>query len=58
MKEVDRCQYVKDKKMICLEAAFFANKIPKLDFIAIIPNIYDEHSPKERCSISSLKKVN
>ena len=42
---------------ICLEAGFFANKIPKLDFIAIAPNIYDAHSPKERCSISSLKKV-
>ncbi len=42
---------------ICLEAGFFANKIPKLDFVAIAPNIYDAHSPKERCSISSLKKV-
>lgn len=42
---------------ICLEAGFFANKIPELDFIAIAPNIYDAHSPKERCSISSLKKI-
>ena len=42
---------------ICLEAGFFVKKIPELDFIAIAPNIYDAHSPKERCSISSLKKI-
>lgn len=42
---------------ICLEAGFLANKISNLDFIAIAPNIYDAHSPKERCSLSSLKKV-
>ena len=42
---------------ICLEAGFFGTKIPNLDFIAIAPNIYDAHSPKERCSISSLKKI-
>ena len=42
---------------ICLEAGFFGCKIPNLDFIAIAPNIYDAHSPKERCSISSLKKI-
>ena len=42
---------------ICLEAGFFGSKIPRLDFIAIAPNIYDAHSPKERCSISSLKKI-
>ena len=42
---------------ICLEAGFFGDKIPGLDFIAIAPNIYDAHSPKERCSINSLKKV-
>ena len=42
---------------ICLEAGFFGEKIPELDFIAIAPNIYDAHSPKERCSISSLKRI-
>ena len=42
---------------ICLEAGFFGEKIPGLDFIAIAPNIYDAHSPQERCSISSLKKI-
>lgn len=44
-------------KHICLEAGFFGEKIPQLDFIAIAPNIYDAHSPKERCSISSLKRI-
>lgn len=42
---------------ICLEAGFFGEKMPKLDFVAIAPNIYDAHSPKERCSLSSLKKM-
>jgi len=42
---------------ICLEAGFFGSKIPDLDFIAIAPNIYDAHSPKERCSLSSIKRV-
>ena len=42
---------------ICLEAGFFGMKKKDLDFIAIAPNIYDAHSPKERCSISSLKRI-
>ena len=42
---------------ICLEAVFFAMKKKDLDFVAIAPNIYEAHSPKERCSISSLKKI-
>ena len=42
---------------ICLEAGFFGTKKPDLDFVAIAPNIYDAHSPSERCSISSLKKI-
>lgn len=42
---------------ICLEAGFFAQKIPKLDFIAIAPDILDAHSPNERCSVSSLSRV-
>ena len=66
-KFVDTCKTIykqyfnKEPKVIdmhiCLEAGFFANKIPELDFIAIAPNIYDAHSPKERCSISFLKRV-
>lgn len=42
---------------ICLEAGFFGMKKKDLDFVAIAPNIYDAHSPKERCSISSLKNI-
>lgn len=42
---------------ICLEAGFFGEKIKKLDFIAIAPDILDAHSPNERCSVSSLKKI-
>lgn len=44
-------------KHICLEAGFFGEKIENLDFIAIAPDIFDAHSPNERCSISSLKKI-
>lgn len=64
---IDKCKEIYKKyfkrnpklidKHICLEAGFFGEKISDLDFIAIAPNIYDPHSPKERCSISSLKKI-
>ena len=36
---------------------YFGIKKPSLDFVAIAPNIYNAHSPKEKCSISSLKKT-
>ncbi len=42
---------------VCLEAGFFGKKVPNLDFVAISPDIFDAHSPKERCSIYSLKRV-
>ena len=64
---VDKCKQIyidlfdKNPKMvdmhICLEAGFFGEKIPNLDFIAIAPDIFDCHSPTERCSISSLKRI-
>lgn len=64
---VDKCKQIyidlfdKNPKMvdmhICLEAGFFGEKIPNLDFIAISPDIFDCHSPTERCSISSLKRI-
>lgn len=44
-------------KHICLEAGFFGSKIENLDFVAIAPNIYDAHSPKERCSIKSIINI-
>ena len=64
---IDECKYTYKKCFgrepkvidmhICLEAGFFGMKKKDLDFVAIAPNIYDAHSPKERCSISSLKKI-
>ena len=60
-KEIYRQFFQRNPKVIdmhiCLEAGFFGEKISGLDFIAIAPNIYDAHSPKERCSIESLEKV-
>lgn len=40
-----------------LECGVFAKKYPKLDIISIGPNMYDAHTPKERLSISSTKRV-
>ena len=40
-----------------LEGGVFANKNPNLDICVIAPNIYDAHSPQERVSISSIKRV-
>jgi len=40
-----------------LEAGFFNSKIDNLEFISISPNIYDAHSPKECCSISSINNI-
>lgn len=64
---IDKCKEIyinclgKTPKMvdmhICLEAGLFGEKIPNLDFIAVAPDIFDAHSPKERCSISSLKRI-
>ena len=40
-----------------LEGGFFADKIKNCEYVAIGPNIYDAHSPKERVEISSLEKI-
>lgn len=45
------------KMHVGLEAGFFSEKIPNLDFIAIAPNIWDAHSPNERVSVSSTNRV-
>lgn len=47
----------KIKSQTCLEIGFIKEKIPELEYIAIAPNIYDAHSPTERFSISSSKKM-
>lgn len=40
-----------------LECGVFAKKYPGLDIISFGPNMYDVHTPKERVSISSTKRV-
>ncbi|MDR2712750.1 MAG: beta-Ala-His dipeptidase [Clostridiales bacterium] len=40
-----------------LECAFFAEKIPDCDILAIGPTIENAHSPSERMSLSSFKKT-
>lgn len=40
-----------------LECGFISEKLPGLDMIAIGPDIEDIHSPQERLSISSTKRV-
>lgn len=51
-------QYVKKiKSQTCLEIGFLAERIENLEYIAIAPNIYNAHSPDEKFSISSSKKM-
>jgi len=40
-----------------LECGLFVSKIPGLDAISFGPNIYDIHTPMERLSVSSTKRV-
>ena len=40
-----------------LECGIFSGKIEGLDCVSIGPNMYDVHTPKERISISSVKRV-
>ena len=40
-----------------LECGMFADKILGLDCISFGPNLQDIHSPKERMSVSSVKRV-
>lgn len=40
-----------------LECAWFSKKIPNLQYVSISPNIENPHSPYERVSISSMKKM-
>jgi len=40
-----------------LECGIFSGRIEGLDCISLGPNLYDVHSPKERLSISSVKRV-
>ena len=40
-----------------LECGFFCSKIPGLDVVAMGPEMYDIHSPRERVSISSVERL-
>ena len=40
-----------------LECGILAGKMPDLDIVSIGPDIFDIHTPKERLSISSTKRV-
>lgn len=40
-----------------LECGVFVKKYPNLDIISFGPNMYDIHTPQERLSISSTKRV-
>ena len=47
----------KKKSQACLECGYLGQKIKELEYIAIAPNIFDAHSPKERVEIASANKV-
>ena len=47
----------KRKSQACLECGYLGQKIDNLEYIAIAPNIFDAHSPKERVEIVCLNKV-
>ena len=47
----------KKKSQACLECGYLGQKIENLEYIAIAPNIFDAHSPKERVDIASANNV-
>ena len=47
----------KKKSQACLECGYLGQKIENLEYIAIAPNIFDAHSPKERVEIVSANNV-
>ena len=47
----------KRKSQACLECGYLGQKIENLEYIAIAPNIFDAHSPKERVEIESANNV-
>ena len=47
----------KKKSQACLECGYLGQKINNLEYIAIAPNIFDAHSPKERVEIESANNV-
>ena len=47
----------KKKSQACLECGYLGQKIENLEYIALAPNIFDAHSPKERVEIESANNV-
>ena len=47
----------KKKSQACLECGYLGQKIENLEYIAIAPNIFDAHSPKERVELASANKI-
>ena len=47
----------KKKSQARLECGYLGQKIENLEYIAIAPNIFDAHSPKERVEIVSANNV-
>ena len=47
----------KKKSQSCLECGYLGQKIENLEYIALAPNIFDAHSPKERVEIASANNV-
>ncbi len=61
MVNVYQKMYQKEPKVVAihagLECGIFSGKMEGLDCVSIGPNLYDIHSPKERLSIVSTKRV-
>ena len=47
----------KKKSQACLECGYLGQKIENLEYIAIAPNIFNAHSPKERVELASANKI-
>ncbi len=60
-KDVFQKMYNKEAKIMAihagLECGFISEKLPGVDIIAFGPDVRDIHSPNERVSISSMKRV-
>ena len=61
MVSVYKTMYGEEPKVMAihagLECGLFSGKMEGLDCVSIGPNLYDIHSPKERLSISSTKRI-
>ena len=61
MVSVYKKMYQEDPKVMAihagLECGLFSGKMEGLDCVSIGPNLYDIHTPKERLSISSTKRI-